>query len=145
MGAISKSEPIFSKLSTHHSRLNSVRYTKFRANRRINRDLGAPFTLNRTKQYMGAICKSEPIFTRNLTHIFLDLVQYAMRNFVQIEGYIGTLLHHLHKIGRKYIWELYLNLDRFSRNLVDITLGSIQYVLPSFIEIKKYKGTLVNL
>ena len=44
MGAISKSGPIFKKLNTHHSRPNSVRCAKFRANRKIYRDFGAPFT-----------------------------------------------------------------------------------------------------
>ena len=53
-------------------------------------------------------------FSRNLAHIILDLIEYDMLNFVQIERYIGTLVDHLHKIGRNYIWELYLNLDRFS-------------------------------
>ena len=64
MGAISKSEPIFSKLSRHHSRLNSVRYGKFRANRKIYMDFGTPFTLNRTNIYKGAISKSGPIFSK---------------------------------------------------------------------------------
>ena len=68
MGAISKSEPIFRKLNTHHSRLSSLRYAKFRANRKICRDFGTPCTLNRTKIYMGAISKSEPIFTKLSTH-----------------------------------------------------------------------------
>ena len=68
MGDISKSEPIFTKLGTHHSRLNSVRCAKFRANRKIFRDFGAPFTLNRTKIYMGAISKSEPISTKLGAH-----------------------------------------------------------------------------
>ena len=62
MGAISKSEPIFTKLNTHHSKLNSVRYAKFRANRKIYRGFGTQFTLNRTNKYMEAISKSEPIF-----------------------------------------------------------------------------------
>ena len=61
MGPISKSEPIFTKLSTRHSRLNSVSFVKFRGNRNIFRVFGAPFTLNRKKIYMGAISKSEPI------------------------------------------------------------------------------------
>ena len=68
MGAISKSEPIFTKINTHRSRLNSVRYAKFCANRKIYRDFGTPFTLNRTKIYMGAISKSEPIFMKFYTH-----------------------------------------------------------------------------
>ena len=67
-----------------------------------------------------------------------------MTNFVQIESYIGTLRHHLHEIGRNYIWELYLNLDRFSPNLADITLGLIQYVMPNFVQIEGYIGTLVH-
>ena len=44
MGGISKSEPIFLKLGRHNSRLNSVRYAKIGANRKIYRDFGAPFT-----------------------------------------------------------------------------------------------------
>ena len=56
MGALSKSEPIFKKLNTHHSRLKSVLYAKFHANRMIYRD------------YMGVISKSEPIFTKLSTH-----------------------------------------------------------------------------
>ena len=64
IGAISKSEPIFTKLSTHHSGPNSVLHAKFQANRKIKRDFGAPFTLNRTKIYMGAIYKSDSIFTK---------------------------------------------------------------------------------
>ena len=68
MGAISKSEPIFTELSIHHSKLNSVRHAKFRANRKIYRDFGTLFTLNRAKLYMGAISKSEPIFTKLSTH-----------------------------------------------------------------------------
>ena len=68
MGAISKSEPIFSKLGTHHSGPNSVLCAKFHANRMIYRDFGAPFTLNRTKPYMGAISKSEPIFSKLGSH-----------------------------------------------------------------------------
>ena len=88
MGAISKSGPIFRKLDTHHSKLNSVPYAKFRVNRKIYRDFGAPFTIYRKKIYMGAISKSEPIF-------ILGLIQYAMPNFVHIEGYIGTFAHHL--------------------------------------------------
>ena len=68
MGAISKSEPIFMKFYTHHCRPNSLRCAKFRTNRKICRDLGAPFTLNRTKIYMGAISKSEPIFMKLNTH-----------------------------------------------------------------------------
>ena len=62
MGAISKSEPILTKLYTHHSRPKSFRCAKLRADRKIFRVFGAPFTLNRTKIYMGAISKSEPIF-----------------------------------------------------------------------------------
>ena len=68
MGAISKSEPIFRKLDTHHSRPSSLRCAKFRANRKIYRGFGAPFTFNRTKIYMGATSKSEPIFTKLNTH-----------------------------------------------------------------------------
>ena len=68
MEAISKSEPIFTKLSTHHSRLSSVRYAKILANWKIYRDFGTTFTLNRTKIYMGAISKSQPIFTKLSTH-----------------------------------------------------------------------------
>ena len=68
MGAISKSEPIFRKLNTHHSRPNSLRCAKFRANRKIYRDFGGPFTLNRTKIYMRAISKSESIFRKLNTH-----------------------------------------------------------------------------
>ena len=64
MGAISKSEPIFTKLGIHHSRPYSLRCAKFRANRQIYRDIGTQFTLNRTKIYMGAISKSEPIFMK---------------------------------------------------------------------------------
>ena len=89
MGTISKSEPIFTKLNTHHSRPYSLRRAKFHANRKIYRDFGAPFTLNRTKIYMGSISNSGPIF-------ILDLIQYAVPNFVQIEIYIETLVHHLH-------------------------------------------------
>ena len=59
-----------------------------------------------------------------------------MPNFVQIEGYMGTLVHPLHEIGRNYTWELYLNLDRFSQNLADIILGSIQYVMSNFVQIE---------
>ena len=89
VGAISKSEPIFSKLGTHRSAPNSVLYAIFHTNRRIQRDFGAPFTLNRTNLYMGAISKSEPIFSKlNTRHS----TQYSMPNFVQIEGYIGTLV-----------------------------------------------------
>ena len=91
IGAISKSEPIFRKLNTHHSRLNSLRCAKFCANRKIYRDFGGPFTLNRKKIYMGAISKSKPIW-RN---IILDLIHYAVPNFVQIDRYIGTLVNHL--------------------------------------------------
>ena len=68
MGAISKSEPIFTKLSTHHSRLNSVGYTKFHANQKIYRDFSTPSTLNRSKLYTGGISKSQPIFTKLGTH-----------------------------------------------------------------------------
>ena len=68
MGAISKSEPIFTKLSTHHSRPNSVGHTKFRANRKICRDFGTPFTLNWTEIYIGATSKSGPIFSKLNAH-----------------------------------------------------------------------------
>ena len=68
IGAISKSEPIFTKLNTHNSRPYSLRNTKFRANRNIYRDFGATFTLNRTKLYMGAISTSGPIFSKLNTH-----------------------------------------------------------------------------
>ena len=108
---------------------------------------------------MRAISKSGPIVTklcthhsrlnsvrcakfRNLTNIMLDLIKYAVPNFVQIERYLGTLVHHLHKIGRKYIWELYLNLNRFSRNLTHITLDL--YTIPNFVQIERYIGTLVH-
>ena len=40
-------------------------------------------------------------------------------------------MHHLPKIGRNYILELYLHLHRFSRNLVNIILGLIQYAAPN--------------
>ena len=92
MGAISKFGQIFSKLGRHHSRLNTVRYDKFRANQKIHRDFGAPS----------------------------------------------------HEIGRNYIWELYLNLDRFSRKLADINLGLVQYVVPNFVQIEGYIGALVH-
>ena len=59
---------MFKKFYTHHSRLNSVRYAKFRAIRKIYRYFGAPFTLNRTKIYMGSIPKSETILTKLDTH-----------------------------------------------------------------------------
>ena len=53
MGPISKSGPTFKKLNIH-----SLRNAKFRANRKIYRDFGKPFTLNRTKLYMGTISTS---------------------------------------------------------------------------------------
>ena len=90
MEAISKSEPIFTKLCTHYSRLNSVRFAKIRANRMIFRGL----------------------------------------------------LHHLPKIGRNYIWELYVNLNRFSRNISYIILDLIQYSIPNFVQIERYIGTI---
>ena len=68
MGAISKFGPIFTKRSKHHFGPNSVPYAKFRENRRIYRDFGAPFTWKRAKLYIGAIFKSEPIFTKLSTH-----------------------------------------------------------------------------
>ena len=78
MGAISKSEPIFTKLGIHHSRPYSLRFAKFRANRKIYRDFGAPFVLNRTNLYMGAISKSGPIFTKLGRHQSrLNSVRYA--------------------------------------------------------------------
>ena len=43
---------------------SKVPHAKFRASRKIYRDFGTPFTLNRTKIYMGAISKSEPIFSK---------------------------------------------------------------------------------
>ena len=67
-----------------------------------------------------------------------------MPTFVQIEGYLGTLVHDLHKIQRKYIWELYLNLNRFSRNLAHIILGLIHYAVQNFVQIERYIGTLVH-
>ena len=70
MGSMPKSGPIFRKLNTHHSRPNSLRGAKFQANRMIYRSFGAPFTLNLTKIYMGAISKSEPIFTKFNTYIY---------------------------------------------------------------------------
>ena len=57
---------------------------------------------------------------------------------------IEALVHHLHKIVRKYIWELYLNLNRFSRNLAHIFLDLIQNAVPNFVEIERYLGTLVD-
>ena len=63
-----KSEPIFSKLGRHHSTVNSVRYAKFRANRKIYSDFGSQLTLNQTKIYVGAISKSELIFTKLVKH-----------------------------------------------------------------------------
>ena len=92
MGAISKSEPIFSKFGRYHSRLNSVRYAKCRANRRIYRDFGAPFSWNRTKLYMGAIPNSEPIFTELSTHHSgANSVPYAkFRANQKIYGDFGT-------------------------------------------------------
>ena len=105
MGAISKSEPIFTKFNAHHSRPNLERFAKFRANRKIYRDFGAPFTLNRTKLYMGAISKSEPIFSKLGTrHSAPNSVLYA--EFHANRMIYGGFLHHLHKIGRKYIYEL---------------------------------------
>ena len=83
-------------------------------------------------------------FSRNLADIILGSIQYVMPNFVQIERYIATLVHHLHEIGRNYVWELYRNQDRFSRNLADIFLGSIQYVMPNFVQIERYIATLVH-
>ena len=68
MRVISKSEPIFTKIKTQHYRLNSVSNTKLGANRNIYMDFGTQFTLNRAKIYMGAISKSEPIFTKLCTH-----------------------------------------------------------------------------
>ena len=68
MGSMPKSGPIFRKLNTHHSRLNFVHCAKFRANRKIYRDFGTQFTLNRTNIYMGAISKSESIFPKLSTH-----------------------------------------------------------------------------
>ena len=104
MGAISQSKSIFTKLNTHHSWLNSVRYAKFRANRRIYKDFGGPFTLNRTKIFMRAIHKSEPIFTKLNTHHFrLNSVRYAkfranrmifraVPNFIQFESKMRSVL-----------------------------------------------------
>ena len=78
MESISESEPIFTKLSIHHSRPHSLRCAKFRANRKIYRDFDRPFTLNRTKMCMGAISKSEPIFTKLSTqHSRLISIRYA--------------------------------------------------------------------
>ena len=92
MGAISKSEPIFSKLFTRHSRLNSVRYAKFRANRKTYRDFGTSFTLNRTKIYMRAISKSETISTKLSTrHSILNSVRNAkIREYRKICRDFGT-------------------------------------------------------
>ena len=81
-------------------------------------------------------------FSRNWADIILGSIQFVKPNFVQIERHIGTLGHHLHEIGRNYIWELYMNLDRFSRNLADIILGSIQYVIPNSVQIGRHIGTL---
>ena len=79
-------------------------------------------------------------FSGNLTHIILDLIHYAMPNFVQIDGYIGNLVHHLPEIGRKYIWELYLNRNRFSPKVTHI----VQYAMQNFMRIEGYIGTLVH-
>ena len=95
MGAISKSKPIFRKLNTHHSRLSSVRCIKFCANRNIFRDFGASFTLNRTKIYMGAISKSEPIFRKINTHHSRPNSLRCAKFRANRKGYIGTLVHYL--------------------------------------------------
>ena len=81
-------------------------------------------------------------FSRNKADITLGSIQYVMPNFVQIERYIATFVHHLHEIVRNYTWELYRNLDRFSRNLADITLGLIQYDMLNLVQIERYIGTL---
>ena len=143
MGAISKSEPIFTKLSTHHSRLNSVRCTKFRANRKIFRDFGALFTLNRTKIYMDAISKSQPIFSKlsihhSVPHSVLHAKFHANRMIYRDFG--GPITLNRSKI----YMELYLNLNRFSRNVTHIILDSIQFPLPNFVKIERYIGTLVH-
>ena len=83
-------------------------------------------------------------FSRNFTNIIIDLIQYAVPIFAQIEGYIGTLVHHLSLIGQKYMWELYLNLNRSSRNLTQIILDSIQCPMQNFVQIERYIGTLVH-
>ena len=93
MGAISTSEPIFTKLSTHHSVLNTDRSAKVRANRMIYRDFGGPFTLNRTKIYMGAISKSEPILTKlNTLHSRHNSLRYAKFRANRIYRDFGALI-----------------------------------------------------
>ena len=136
MGAISKSEPIFTKLNTHHSRPNSLRYAKFRPNRKIHRDFGAPFTLNQTIIYMGAISQSEPIFPKLTTHHSrLNSVRYA--KFRANRRIHRDLVHYLLKIGRKYIWELYGNLNRFDM-LQHRTMSKIQLTLTQMKIHKSY-------
>ena len=56
MGAISKSEPMFTKFNTHLSRLNLVRHAKFRENRKR---LWYTIYIKSDENNLGAISKSE--------------------------------------------------------------------------------------
>ena len=74
MGAIAISEPIFTKFGILASRLNSVVCAKFHPIWANIRRLVHNQKVNRTKLYMGAISKSEPIsikFGKYISELYL--------------------------------------------------------------------------
>ena len=62
---------------------------------------------------MGAIAISEPISIKFGVHIFRPNFVVCAK-FHTIRADITRLVHNKKQIGRRYIWELYLNFDRLS-------------------------------
>lgn len=96
--------------------------------------LGQSFAWNRANIYMGAISNSEPIsiwFAKNVSRP----KSVTHFKFHQDWTYIAGLVHQIPKIGRKYIWEQYQNLNRFQYNLANLFVVLIPWYFPNRIKI----------
>ena len=134
MGAIALSEPIFTKFGILPSRLNSVVCAKFHPIWTNIRRLVHNKIVNRSKFYMGAISKSEAISIKFGILIFRhNFVVYA--KFHTIWADITRLVHNKKQIGRRYIWELYLNFYRLSPISIGFVLGPNKCCLENFISV----------
>ena len=103
MGAISKSEPIFSKFGRNSFRLDTLPHTKFQSDPiYITVSVGYNIEIG-WNIYMGAISKYEPIFSKFGRNSFrLDTISHT--KFRSDPIFITTSVGHNIEIG----WNIYM-------------------------------------